>query len=154
MALTALQCPAPCTSAIVATCRRDAEEDIARGRRKRVRWEHAHIEAAAMPTSQMKHCVEMMSCAPQAKSFCTKEAKIAPKLRAQEWPLRAAAKLPVPKRKITAEVSEVGQGVGIWVARTLVDCREWRCVRITLARSCSERDCGRTSTEKRYPVTG
>ena len=38
--------------------------------------------------------------------------------------MRAAAKLPVPKRKITAEVSEVGQGVGIWVARTLVDCIE------------------------------
>ena len=43
---------------------------------------------------------------------------------ASEWPLRAAAKLPVPKRKITAEVSEVGQGVGIWVARTVVDRRE------------------------------
>ena len=78
----------------------------------------ASIEAAAMPTSQMKHCVEMMSCAPQAKTFCTKEAKTAPKLRAQEWPLRAAAKLPVPKRKITVEVSEVGQGVGFWVVRT------------------------------------
>ena len=38
--------------------------------------------------------------------------------------------------------------VGFWVARTLIDCREWRYGRITLARSCSERDCGRTSTEK------
>ena len=38
--------------------------------------------------------------------------------------MRASAKLPVgavPKRKITAEVSQVGQGVGIWVARKLVD---------------------------------
>jgi hypothetical protein len=60
-------------------------------------------------------------CAPQAKKFCTKEAKIAPKLRAQEWPLQAAAKLPVPKRKITVEVSEVGQGqMGSgWRARSL-----------------------------------
>ena len=115
------------------------------------RMTRASIEAAAMPTSQMKHCVEMMSCAPQAKTFCTKEAKIAPKLRAQEWPLRAAAKLPVPKRKITAEVSEVGQGVGFWVARTLVDCREWRCGRITLARSCSERDCGRRKSKNVIP---
>ena len=88
------------------------------------RMTRASIESAAMPTSQMKHCVEMMSCAPQAKKFCTKEAKIAPKLRAQEWPLRAAAKLPVPilpKRKLTVEVSEVGQGqLGSgWRARSL-----------------------------------
>ena len=33
---------AACTSAKAATCRRDAEEDGARGRLKRVRCEHAH----------------------------------------------------------------------------------------------------------------
>jgi hypothetical protein len=85
---------------------------------------------------------------------CTKKVKVVPKRRAREWPLRAAAKLPVHTRKITAEVSEVGQGVGIWVARTLVDCREWRCVRMMLGGSWWERDRGRRSTEKRHPVTG
>ena len=75
---------------------------------------------------------------------CTKKVKVVPKRRAREWPLRAAAKLPVHTRKITAEVSEVGQGVGIWVARTLVDCREWRCDRLTLGGSWWERDCERT----------
>ena len=82
---------------------------------------------------------------------CTKKVKVVPKRRAREWPLRAAAKLPVHTRKITAEVSEVGQGGGIWGARTLVDCREWRCVRMTLARSCSERDCGRTKAKNVIP---
>jgi hypothetical protein len=43
------------------------------------RMTHASIEAAAMPTSQMKHCVEMMCCVPQAKKICTRKVKIAPK---------------------------------------------------------------------------
>ena len=54
-------CSAPCTSAKVASCRRDAEEDGALGRRKEfdasTRVTHACTEAAALPTSQMKHCV-------------------------------------------------------------------------------------------------
>ena len=63
---------------------------------------------------------------------------VVPKRLAQEWPLRAAAKFPVHPRKITAEVSEVVQGVGIWLARTFIDCREWRYDRLMLAvaRSC------------------
>jgi hypothetical protein len=97
-------------AAKTATCRRDAEEDVARGRRKRVRWEHAHdacfhrgcCNAQHLPNEAL--CRDDVPCAPQAKKLCAKEAKIAPKLRAQEWPLRAAAKLPVPKRKITVEV--------------------------------------------------
>ena len=88
------------------------------------------------------------------EEHCTKKVKVVPKRRAREWPLRAAAKLPVHTRKITAEVSEVGQGVGIWVARTLVDCREWRCDRLMLGGSWWERDCGRTSTEKRQSAKG
>jgi hypothetical protein len=44
-----------------------------------MRMTRACIEAAAMPTSQMKHCVEMMCCAPQAKKICTRKVKIAPK---------------------------------------------------------------------------
>ena len=57
----------------------------------------------------------------------------------------------MPKRKITAEVSEVGQGVGIWVARTVVDRREWRWGRMMLARSCSERACATTSAKNVIP---
>mmetsp|Transcript_10909 Transcript_10909/g.28698 ORF Transcript_10909/g.28698 Transcript_10909/m.28698 type:complete len:266 (-) Transcript_10909:26-823(-) len=121
--------------------------DGALGQRKEfdasTRVTRACIEVAALPTSQMKRCVEMMYCAPQAKKFCTRKVKVVPKRRAQEWPLRAAAKFPVHTRKITAFVSEVVQGVGIWLARTLVDCREWRCDRLMLVRSCSERDCER-----------
>ena len=82
---------------------------------------------------------------------CTKKVKVVPKRRAREWPLRAAAKLPVHTRKITAEVSEVGQGVGIWVARTLVDCRERRCGRLMLAGSCWERDCATTKAKNVSP---
>ena len=52
MALTALQCPAPCTSATVATCRPDAEEDGALGRRKAfdasTRVTHACTEAGLL----------------------------------------------------------------------------------------------------------
>ena len=66
--------------------------------------------------------------------------------------MRAAAKLPVPKRKITAEVSKVGQGVGIWVARTLVDCRERRCGGIMLGRSWSERAAARRKRENVIPA--
>ena len=44
------------------------------------RMTRASIEAAAMATSQMKHCVEIMCrCAPQAKKICTMKVKIAPK---------------------------------------------------------------------------
>ena len=39
----------------------------------------AWTEAAALPTSQMKHCVQMLCCAPQAKKFCTRKVKVAPK---------------------------------------------------------------------------
>ena len=38
--------------------------------------------------------------------------KAAPKRRAREGPLRVAAELPETTRKITIEVSVVGQGVG------------------------------------------
>jgi len=41
MALTALQCPAPCPSATVATCRRGAEEDGAPRATQSIRCEHA-----------------------------------------------------------------------------------------------------------------
>ena len=48
-------------AAKAATCRRDAEEDGALGRRKEfdasTRVTCACTEAAAMPSSQMKHCV-------------------------------------------------------------------------------------------------
>ena len=83
MALTALQCPAPCTSATVATCRRDAEEDGALGRRRAfdasTRVTHDCTEAAALPTSEKKHCMQMMRRAPQARKFCTKKVKVVPK---------------------------------------------------------------------------
>ena len=83
MALTALQCPAPCTSATVATCRRDAEEDGALGRRRAfdasTRVTHACTEAAALPTSEKKHCMQMMCRAQQARKFCTKKVKVVPK---------------------------------------------------------------------------
>ena len=86
MALTALQCTAPCSvhlSATVATCRPDAEEDGALGRRKAfdasTRVTHACTEAAALPTSEKKHCMQMMCCAPQARKICTKKVKVVPK---------------------------------------------------------------------------
>ena len=76
-------CLAPCTSAKAATGRRDAEEDGALGRRKEfdasTRVTHACTEAAAMPTSEKKHCMQMMCCAPQARKFCTKKVKVVPK---------------------------------------------------------------------------
>ena len=66
-----------------AACRRDAEEDGARGRLKEfdasTRITHACTEAAALPTSQMKHCVQMMCCAPQAEKICTRKVKVVPK---------------------------------------------------------------------------
>ena len=39
----------------------------------------ACTEAAALPTSQMKHCVQMLCCAPQARKICTKKVKVVPK---------------------------------------------------------------------------
>ena len=60
----------------------------------------------------MKRCMDDALRA-AGEENCTKKVKVVPKRRAREWPLRAAAKLPVLKRKITAKVSEVGQGVGI-----------------------------------------
>jgi hypothetical protein len=51
-------------AAKAATCRRDAEEDGALGQRKkldaRTRVTRACTEVAALPTSQMKRCMEMM----------------------------------------------------------------------------------------------
>jgi hypothetical protein len=53
-----------CTSTKAATCRRDAKEDGALGRRKdfdaSTRVTYACTEAVALPTSQMKHCMQMM----------------------------------------------------------------------------------------------
>ena len=39
----------------------------------------ACTEAAALPTSQIKHCVHMLCCAPQARKICTKKVKVVPK---------------------------------------------------------------------------
>ena len=38
-----------------------------------MRMTRACIGAAAMTTSQMKHCIKMMCCAPQAKKICTRK---------------------------------------------------------------------------------
>ena len=63
--------------------RPDAEEDGALGRRKAfdasTRVTHACTEAAALPTSEKKHCMQMMCCAPQARKICTKKLKVVPK---------------------------------------------------------------------------
>ena len=85
MALKALQCPAPCsTSAKAATGRRDAEEDGALGRRKEfdasTRVTHACTEAAAMPTSEKKHCMQMMCCAPQLRKILYQESESSAKM--------------------------------------------------------------------------
>ena len=82
---------------------------------------HACTEAAALPTSEKKNCMQMMCCAPQARKICTKKVKVVPKRRAREWPLRAAAKLPVcPDAKSQPRsarlVRELGSG---WRARSL-----------------------------------
>ena len=53
-------------AAKAATCRRDAEEEDALGQRKEfdasTRVTRACTEVAALPTSQMKRCEEMMYC--------------------------------------------------------------------------------------------
>ena len=59
-----------------------------------------------------------------------------------------------PKRKITVEVSEVGQGVGFWVARTLVDCREWPVWSDNARSELLGTRLRAKEVEKRYPVTG
>ena len=92
------------------------------------------------------HEVVLLPAADAEKLY--QKVKAAPKRRAREGPLRVAAELPETTRKITVEVSVVGQGVGTRGRGPRDAWREWCSGRMSAARSCTERDCGRTSAEK------
>ena len=75
---------AACTSAKAATCRRDAEEDGARGRLKRVRCEHAHDACLHrgccndhLPDDCTVYKDDVLRAAGEEK--CTRKVKVVPK---------------------------------------------------------------------------